>query len=201
MLLTSFIARPLPSGPTWKVRLPMAANKSWHLATISAAPPTITDSSPDCARPVPPLTGASSMAMSSAASRSAKPCAANGSMVDMQTTMWPALALRTMPCAPMITDSAWSVVSTMTMVRSTAAATASAESATSAPLAFSGAVLAVSMSCTTSWKPAFARLRAIGPPMAPSPMNPIFPAISFSPCRPERGEEPRGGAIGYDVML
>jgi hypothetical protein len=65
---------------------------------------------------VPPLTGASSMAMSSAARRSAKVRAANGSMVDMQSTMCLGLAPRMMPCAPMITDSACSVVSTMTMV-------------------------------------------------------------------------------------
>ena len=180
MLLTSFMASPLPSGPTWNDRLPIAPNRSSHLANTSAAPPAITESSPDSARPVPPLTGASSMAMSSAARRSAKVRAANGSMVDMQSTMCPGLAPRMMPCAPMITDSACSVVSTMTMVRSTAAATACAETATSAPSAFNGSVFALSMSCTTSAKPAFARLSAIGPPMAPSPMNPTLPAMLFS---------------------
>jgi len=102
---------------------------------------------------VPPLTGASSMAMLSDARRSAIMRAANGSMVAMHSTMWPGLAPRIMPCAPMITDSACSVVSTMTMVRSAAAATASAEGATSAPLAFNGSVLAASMSCTTNAKP------------------------------------------------
>src|SRR5690349_10821688 len=63
------------------------------------------------------------------------------------------------------------------MVRSTAAATASALPASSAPWARTAAVLLWSMSCTTSLWPAFARLRAIGPPMAPSPMNPTLPAI------------------------
>lgn len=105
--------------------------------------------------------------------------AANGSMVDMHSTICPALAPRMMPCAPMITDSACSVVSTMTMVRSTAAATACAEAATSQPLAFRGSVFAASMSFTTSAKPAFTRLSAIGPPMAPSPMNPTLPAMFF----------------------
>ena len=92
MLLTSFMASPLPSGPTWKVWLPITSNRSLHLATTAASPPTITDSSPDCARPVPPLTGASIMAMFFLARSSASARAANGSMVDMQTTMWPALA-------------------------------------------------------------------------------------------------------------
>src|SRR4029453_9499090 len=63
------------------------------------------------------------------------------------------------------------------MVRSTAAATASALPASSAPWARTAAVLLWSMSCTTSLWPAFARLRAIGPPMAPSPMNPTLPAM------------------------
>ena len=97
MLLTSFIASPLPSGPTWKARLPTALKRSSHFENTSAAPPTITDNSPACARPVPPLTGASSMAISSAASRSANPRAAKGSMVAMHRTMCPALAPRMMP--------------------------------------------------------------------------------------------------------
>ena len=104
MLLTSFMASPLPSGPTWKVRLPIALNRSSHLATTSLSPPTITDSSPDCARPVPPLTGASTMAMPLALSCSASSRAAKGSMVDMQTTMWPGLAPLMMPRSPAITS-------------------------------------------------------------------------------------------------
>src|SRR6188474_2233819 len=63
------------------------------------------------------------------------------------------------------------------MVRSLFDATSFADAATSA---LSFAVLAGSMSCTTSGTSAFARLRAIGPPMAPSPMNPTLPAIRFS---------------------
>src|SRR5215468_2361931 len=180
MLLTSFMASPLPSGPTWKLWLPMAANRSVHFSNTSRAPPAITESSPDCARPVPPLTGASIMATSTAARRSAMLWAVKGSMVDMQTTMWPGRAPRMMPWAPMITASACSVVSTMTMMRSAAAATACAEPATSAPLAFKGRLLASSMSLTTSEKPALTRLSAIGPPMAPSPMNPNLPGMECS---------------------
>src|SRR4026207_1905644 len=37
------------------------------------------------------------------------------------------------------------------------------------------------MSCTTSGVPAPMRLRAIGPPTAPHPMKPTFPAIPSSP--------------------
>ena len=103
-------------------------------------------------------------------------------MVDMQTTMWPGLAPLMMPRSPTITDWAWSVVSTIRIVRSTAAATASALPASSAPWARTAAVLLWSMSWTTSLWPAFARLSAIGPPMAPSPMNPTLPAMCFSLC-------------------
>src|SRR5580698_7078027 len=63
------------------------------------------------------------------------------------------------------------------MVRSVLEATSFADDATSA---LSLAVLAGSMSCTTSGTSALMRLRAIGPPMAPSPMNPTLPAISSS---------------------
>src|SRR5918999_2018808 len=68
----------------------------------------------------------------------------------------------------------------MRMVRSTGAATASALPASSAPWARTAAVLLWSMSWTTSLWPAFARLSAIGPPMAPSPMNPTLPAMLLS---------------------
>ena len=84
----------------------MTSNRSLHLAITAASPPTITDSSPDWARPVPPLTGASIMATPLASSVSASARAANGSMVDMQITMWPGLALWMMPSAPAITDCA-----------------------------------------------------------------------------------------------
>src|SRR5215470_16103822 len=57
----------------------MTSNRSLHLAITAASPPTITDSSPDWARPVPPLTGASIMAMSLALSVSAR---ARGEGID-----------------------------------------------------------------------------------------------------------------------
>src|SRR5579871_3122829 len=82
-----------------------------------------------------------------------------------------------MPSAPAITACAWSVVSTIRMVRSVFEATSLADDATSA---LSLAVLAGSMSCTTSGTSALMRFRAIGPPMAPRPMNPTLPVISSS---------------------
>src|SRR5260370_37195774 len=89
MLFTSFIASPWPSAPMWKTRAPIARKRAWHAATVSAAPPTMIDSSPDAARSVPPLTGASSSATPRAASRSPSRRTASGSMVLMQITVWP----------------------------------------------------------------------------------------------------------------
>src|SRR4029453_7034353 len=66
------------------------------------------------------------------------------------------------------------------MVGSPPPPTGSALPASSAPLARTAAVLLWSMSCTTSLWPAFARLSAIGPPMAPSPINPTLPAMLLS---------------------
>ena len=89
----------------------------------------------------------------------------------------PGAALLMMPRSPATTSCACAVVCTMQTVRSTAAATASADSAFAAPRAMSRSIFPASMSCTTSAKPALTRLSAIGPPMFPSPMNPTFPAI------------------------
>src|SRR2546425_1196015 len=50
---------------------PIAWKRSWHALNVSASPPAMIDSSPDCARTVPPLTGASSIAMPRAARSSA----------------------------------------------------------------------------------------------------------------------------------
>ena len=107
------------------------------------------DSSPEAARSVPPLTGASTIATPRAPSASASRRATNGSIVLMQITMWPGRALWMMPRSPAMTASACAVVSTMQMVRSTAAATASGEAATAAPRARSRSALAGSMSWTT----------------------------------------------------
>src|SRR3954468_14229208 len=65
----------------------------------------------------------------------------------------------------------------MQIVRSQAPATAAGEVSIAAPAATSGSSFFASMSCTTSEKPAFARLSAIGPPILPSPMNPTLPGI------------------------
>ncbi|TKS62420.1 MAG: hypothetical protein EWM73_02489 [Nitrospira sp.] len=159
----------------------MASKRSLHAATVSNAPPTMIDSSPEAARPVPPLTGASSMAMPRGASWSASRRAANGSIVLMQATICPGRALRTMPCSPAMTASACAVVSTMQIVRSTEAATRSAESTIVAPRVRHSSAFAGSMSCATSEKPCLTRFNAMGPPMAPSPMNPTVPGIAITP--------------------
>ncbi len=106
----------------------------------------MTESSPDLARSVPPLTGASSIATPRAASASASRRATSGSMVLMLITMCPGLAARMIPRSPAITASAWAVVSTIEIVRSAASATASGEPATVAPRARSGSTFAASMS-------------------------------------------------------
>ena len=99
----------------------------------------------------------------------------------MHSTISPCFAAWVMPLSPRITASAWAVVSTMQIVRWHLAATASGEVSTVAPAATSGSSRAELISCTTSSNPAFTRLRAIGPPILPSPTNPTLPAIAFLP--------------------
>ena len=179
----------------------MALKRSRQASKVSGAPPAMIDSSPVAARSVPPLTGASSMATPLCASVSARRRAANGSIVLMQMTMWPGLAVRTIPCGPAMTASACAVVSTRQIVRSAAAATRSGESATTAPRARSGSTFAGSMSCTISGNPCFTRLSAIGRPMLPSPMKPTARAItsSCSVARGRLGSVPR--SPGEDAQL
>src|SRR5579885_2573824 len=55
-----------------------------------------------------------------------------------------------------------------------ATATARHESHPLAPAATASATAASTTSNTTSWWPALSRLRAMGAPMLPSPMNPIL---------------------------
>src|ERR1700694_5696922 len=77
-----------------------------------------------------------------------------------------------------MTDSACAVVSTITIVRSVAAATSSGEPTTRAPRSRSGSLLSGATSWTTRANPFLARFNAMGPPMLPSPMNPTAPAIA-----------------------
>src|SRR5205814_9544647 len=71
----------------------------------------------------------------------------------------------------------------MQIVRSQAPATAAGDVSIAAPAATSGSSFFGSISCTTSSKPPFARLSAIGPPILPSPINPTLPGIAFPPSR------------------
>ena len=52
-----------PSGPTWKIRLPIASKSGMLGVSTASSPPTMTVISPDAARCTPPVTGASSVAI------------------------------------------------------------------------------------------------------------------------------------------
>ena len=62
-------------------------NSPENAAIVRSAPPQITDSSPEAARSVPPLTGASTIAMPRAASSAPRRLTVSGSIVLMQITM------------------------------------------------------------------------------------------------------------------
>jgi hypothetical protein len=164
MLLTSFMASPLPSGPTWKVWLPMTSNRSLHLATTAASPPTITDSSPDWARPVPPLTGASIMAMPLAGQRLGQ--RRGRERVDGRHADHDVAGLGALDDALAAGDHRLRlvVVSTIRMVRSVCDATSFADDATSAFSLRSSRIDVVHH----QRRPAPMRLRAIGRPSRPS---------------------------------
>src|SRR5216684_3816339 len=58
---------------------------------------------------------------------------------------------------------------------------AAGECSTAAPAVTSGSSFARSRSWTTSENPWLTRLRAIGPPMLPRPMNPTLPGMRHPP--------------------
>ena len=121
----------------------------------------------------PPLTGASSIATPFAANAAAIVRVGPGSIELMSITREPSETPSITPPAPTRTCSTSAVSGSIVIVTSLPAATDAGPSARTAPAATTSSTGPWPRECTATGKPAASRLRAIGLPMMPSPMNPM----------------------------
>ena len=119
----------------------------------------------------PPETGASSITTPRACSPAAISRAAAGAMVLMSTYTSPGRAPSATACA---TSATWGASGTQEKTTSDAAATSAMLPRASAPAATTGASDAARRAHTLSAKPALRRLSAMGRPIRPRPINPMF---------------------------
>src|SRR6056297_2124858 len=193
MLLQIFAAWPLPGGPQWTALAPMIPNSGSALAKASSLPPAMKVSVPASAPPTPPETGASTGRSPAAMASAATARALSTSTVEQSTKAAPACIAGMMS---LDTARRISPLGSMVMTTSAPCAASAAEAAARTP---EGAGAARS-NPVTSW-PAAARFRAIGAPMFPNPMNPIFtvsPPSESQLVRPERREH-GGDFLSGDV--
>ena len=127
----------------------------------------------------PPETGASRKAIPAAASRAAIAWAASAAIVEQSTTTVPARAPRTVPCPPRWTSSTSGASGRHETTTSLARPTSSGVSQNCAPSSSASArALAAVREASASGNPAFARFRAMGIPIVPSPTKPTRAAIA-----------------------
>ena len=160
-------------------RMGLAASKS------ASSPPTIKVRVPALAPATPPETGASIQRMPRAFAASPTWRADATSMVEQSTTRAPAGKAASRSCPPLPASQSartCSPAGSMLMTTSQSATASRASPAAIQPAAIALATLSGIKSNTRTPCPALARLAAMGPPMLPSPINPIL-VISFAPCR------------------
>ena len=161
----------------------MTANKGCTAAKAASAPPTIKVSVPATAPPIPPDTGASSVNNPAAHACSATARALSTSTVEQSHSTAPC-------CIAGITSTAtlrrMAPFGSMVMTTSAPAAACAAVSARATPSGMG----AVRSNPRTAW-PALARFAAIGPPMLPKPIKPIFMLLSLT-LQPAANNEGNG---------
>ena len=175
MLLQALAAWPVPAGPQCTMVLPIASITGFARANTSSLPPIMKVSVAASAPAVPPETGASRKARPASA---LSLCTVAMSMVELSIRIAPgALAAAAPPGASSASRTCWPAGS-MVMTNSAPCAASAAEPAVAPPSAAKAATASGTTSKPVTWWPdppfAFSRLRAIGRPILPSPMKPIF---------------------------
>src|SRR6478672_397014 len=198
MLLQIFATCPLPIPPQWTMFLPMACSTALVNSKSFASPPTMKVSVPASAPATPPDTGASTMGQPFAFASIATSRAVSGSMVEESMSGVPGAAPFNTPYSPRYTERTWGEEGSIVITSSTPRAHSAAEVATSQPSFSSLFTSSEATSCTLSLCPCFRRLRAMGLPMCPKPMNPIFILLLLFLARRDRehGRGLRGAGLG-----
>ena len=129
----------------------------------------------------PPLTGASSMPQPRPSTRAQSSRATMGSMELMSTTTFPGVSPSRMPSGPQRTDRTSGESGSIVMTTSQRSATSRGDRPASAPSWTSAATAARERLKTVTDRPPFSRLLAMGLPMTPRPMKPIFTPIASFP--------------------
>src|SRR5690349_14774618 len=181
MFTASFIAAPEPDGPRYSCRWLSSASTGRTRSNAAGEPPASAVSVPAAASAVLPETGTSRKLAPWRAASAASSRAARGPIVLMSMTTAPSRQPASTPPSPASTDCTAAASASMVITTSQAAASPAGDSASVAPAAASGAALAAVRFHTVSGAPLAARRSAIGRPMCPRPMKPIF-IVRCSSC-------------------
>ena len=171
--LQALVTCPAPSAPTCTTFLPSASKIGFARANAASPPPAMIESAASIAPFSPPLTGASTDSAPFTASAAATRFVVAGAMVLMSIHSAPARMPCTTPSSPSTTDSTSGESGSIVMTTSLRAATSCGVAPAAAPSATSSSTGPRERFSTISTYPAASRLRAIGLPMMPRPMNPI----------------------------
>ncbi len=129
---------------------------------------------PAAAPPVPPDTGASMNAPPCARTSSPTACALAGSIALESISSAPGASPASTPSGAVNAARTCAAAGSIVITQAAPAAASRADAATCAPPSLtSRSASSLRSNACTSW-PAFTRLSAIGAPMWPRPMNPIF---------------------------
>src|SRR5215469_2867889 len=179
MLLQSLVTVPLPSAPMWITLALNDCSTGSASSNTFLSPPTMMAIVAASAPVVPPLTGASSMAIPLAAKAAPIFFTIDGALVLRSIKVWPLDMLARMPLSPSATASTSLGMGSEVITRSAPLVTSVIDLAALPPRSVQVFTAAGLRSNTVTWW--FERLmmfRHMGPPMLPTPMNPTFTVSS-----------------------
>src|SRR6185437_13171126 len=203
MLFTSLATVPLPRPPMWITLALNDCRTGRASSNTFLSPPTMMAIVAASAPVVPPLTGASSMAMPLAAKASPIFFTIDGALVERSMKVWPLLILARMPPSPIATFSTSRGIGSEVMTISAPFVASATDLAPVPPRSVQVSSAAKLRSTTvTWWLERLMMLRHIGPPMLPTPMKPTFMASSPEKLRRAhyiRGMDPASPLLGRDA--
>ena len=169
---------PVPTSPQCTMLRPICASTGCRVANNSGLAPTMKVSVPAWAPPVPPDTGASATATPCLAAAAATSRMVCGSMVLQSTAGTPLPMPASTPSSLSHTLRTWAAAGSMVITNSAPWAASRGELLIVPPSSASSLSTAWFRSNRFSAWPALIRLRAMGAPMLPRPINAIFMVVS-----------------------
>ena len=169
---------PVPTSPQCTMLRPICASTGCRVANSSGVAPTMKVNVPAPAPPVPPETGASAITTPCLAAAAATSRMVCGSMVLQSTAGTPLPMPASTPSSFSQTLRTWAAAGSMVITSSAPCAASRGEPVTVAPSSANSLNTPGLTSNTFSLFPAKSRLRAIGAPILPKPINAIFMVVS-----------------------